>query len=167
MAFPTRADRSTKTTCACQGANPNTPPPRPCSDGRRAADIGQWSASGLAFALEEANQAGGVLGRNVTLIALNDNYPQGRPGRPNRGVSPTSQLLEDQSITEPIPGGGDVGHCEIHGKFDHKRKKPPQVFSSAGSPWLLFLPPPPEGSGQKPVSRSEKINHPSPSPGVG
>eukprot|EP00667_Euglena_gracilis_P003483 EG_transcript_3494 len=37
-------------------------------------DIGQWSASGLAFALEEANQAGGVLGRNVTLIALNDNY---------------------------------------------------------------------------------------------
>eukprot|EP00667_Euglena_gracilis_P001830 EG_transcript_1833 len=37
-------------------------------------DIGNNTAAGLAFALEEANRAGGVMGRNLSLVALNDDY---------------------------------------------------------------------------------------------
>eukprot|EP00667_Euglena_gracilis_P002302 EG_transcript_2302 len=37
-------------------------------------DIGNRTAVGLAFAFEEANRAGGLLGRNLSLIALNDDF---------------------------------------------------------------------------------------------
>eukprot|EP00667_Euglena_gracilis_P013612 EG_transcript_14062 len=37
-------------------------------------EAGKLNAAGLRFALEEANRAGGVLSRNLTLIALNDDY---------------------------------------------------------------------------------------------
>eukprot|EP00667_Euglena_gracilis_P012289 EG_transcript_12616 len=37
-------------------------------------DAGRLPAAGLLFALEEANRAGGVMSRNLSLVALNDNY---------------------------------------------------------------------------------------------
>eukprot|EP00667_Euglena_gracilis_P034069 EG_transcript_57740 len=37
-------------------------------------DGGRLNAAGLLFALEEANRAGGVMARNLSLITLDDDY---------------------------------------------------------------------------------------------
>lgn len=45
--------------------------------GRRAGEAGARIASGMRLAFQEANDAGGMLGRTLTLVALEDGYSRG------------------------------------------------------------------------------------------
>eukprot|EP00667_Euglena_gracilis_P002119 EG_transcript_2119 len=55
-------------------------------------DIGNQTAAGLAFAFQEANDAGGVMGRNLSFIALDDGYDT------TKAVANIRTLVEDEGV---------------------------------------------------------------------
>jgi len=68
--------------------------------GGPAAALGQGMRLGLESAFAEANEAGGVHGRRIELISLDDGY------EPDRAIANTQRLIEDQGVFALV---GEVG----------------------------------------------------------
>lgn len=65
-----------------------------------AAELGRGMKRGLELAFAESNQAGGVAGRRLALVALDDGY------EPTRAISNALALIEDQGVFALIGGVG-------------------------------------------------------------